>query len=125
MTFKIVGGRSDKDLQAKRMSAEIDAAICDLTANLLRICRGAGQPYGSTLARQAARFVDAVCQYENLTGHVVPPDLIAKALDTAPDFCPGLKSLQGHGAQISDPAHQRQKFGRVRIIFGEVLFPEC
>lgn len=76
--MKVVSENSDRDVARHRLENEIAAAIRDLTANLIRITRGAGKAY--EVGPQASRLVTAYVDYQEEIGHWPSPHLLSTAL---------------------------------------------
>mgnify|MGYP006956294673 CR=1 FL=1 len=76
--MKIVSENSSGDLARTRASEHFRGALVDLTANLLRVTRGAGK--GFEVAEQAASLVQAVRDYQRAHGHFPPALEYQKAL---------------------------------------------
>ena len=83
--MKVVADNPDIERQQKeqRYRNRVDNALCELTANLLRITRGAGRPYD--VFEQALHLLQACKEFREQLGH--PPDAeFPQMLDTAPEF---------------------------------------
>jgi hypothetical protein len=76
--MRIVSENSEADLARRRAMAPVDWALRDLTANLMRITRGAGRPY--EIGRQAQALVDALIEFRDATGVYPSPDEISDTL---------------------------------------------
>ena len=63
---RLVAQIAEADLARRRESNRVAWALRNLTANLLRIVRGAGKPYD--VMRQIDAFVEAVISYEEAVG---------------------------------------------------------
>jgi hypothetical protein len=81
--MRTVSENSEADLTRKRASAQVAWTIRELTANLLRITRGAGKPY--EVMRQMADLAEAIKGYQAATGLSSSPDEFARALDVSND----------------------------------------
>ena len=77
--MKIVSENSDRDLGRERSSGEVQAALRNFTANLMRITRGAGKP--SEVGYQAQALIAALDAYFTAVGHYPFEDEISRALD--------------------------------------------
>lgn len=76
--MRIVSENSDADLARERAIRQVDWALRDLTANLMRVTRGAGKPY--EIGRQAQDFITALIEYRDTVGHFPPSDELASLL---------------------------------------------
>jgi hypothetical protein len=76
--MRIVSENSEADLARRRAMAPVDWALRDLTANLMRVTRGAGRP--NQIGRQAQALVDAMIEFRDATGVHPSPDEISDAL---------------------------------------------
>ena len=92
--MKVVAENSSAELAQRLATQDMERALRQLTANLLRVVRGAGKPYA--IVEDAAAFINAVVAYHDAAGTALPPDDIASALDIMRDD-PGMRSrLSGH-----------------------------
>lgn len=66
MTLRIVSETSDVEIRRKEALEEVDLALRELTANLMRIVRGAGKSY--EVFRQINRCRAAFLQYHEASG---------------------------------------------------------
>src|ERR1700726_1430545 len=84
MSFKAIdgdgSGREDRDRERQREWAkdEFAAALRELTANLLRVVRGAGKAYELLLQMKAV--IDSAVKYRDLCGYWPSSDLISNVL---------------------------------------------
>jgi hypothetical protein len=81
--MRVVSENSDDDLKRRRVDEELGYAIRALTANLLRVTRGAGKPF--EIGLQAQRVVDAVVAYYEAWRRNPGPEQYAKYLDIGLD----------------------------------------
>ncbi len=94
MDLTVVSERSEVDVERRRAAQEIEraedqieGALRELVANILRIMRGAGKGY--EVGNHLGRAYEAMLEYERLTGHgmwkaSVPHRLsIRQSLDTS------------------------------------------
>lgn len=65
--MRIVSQNSDDDLNRRRLEAEFAQALRKLTANLLRVTRGAGKP--SAIGLQAQEILDVIDLHEDTFGY--------------------------------------------------------
>lgn len=65
---ELVSSNSDKDITKRRALEQIRSLLVELTANLLRITRGAGKAYD--IAHQALELVKAFTAYQEAAGHL-------------------------------------------------------
>jgi hypothetical protein len=63
----VVSENSERDLARKRAMEAVDWALRDLTANLLRVARGAGKPHA--IAEQARALAKAYERHRDVVGH--------------------------------------------------------
>jgi hypothetical protein len=77
--MRVVSENSDDDLKRRQADEELGHAIRALTANLLRVTRGAGKPY--EIGLQAQRAADAGLAYYEAFGRPPGADQYAKYLD--------------------------------------------
>jgi hypothetical protein len=76
--MKVVSENSENDLSRKRWEGEVAWALRTLTANLIRITRGAGKPY--EIVRQVGELIEALRGYYEAVGHWPPSDELGNAL---------------------------------------------
>jgi hypothetical protein len=77
--MRIVSENSDADLARRRALERIEGTLRALTANLLRVTRGAGNAH--ELGRQAADFIEAVEAHRSSTGTMPMSEEVAAMLD--------------------------------------------
>jgi hypothetical protein len=65
--MRIVSENSEADLARNAAVAKVEPILRDLTANLMRVARGAGKPY--EVGRQTQALIDAMIKYRDATGH--------------------------------------------------------
>jgi hypothetical protein len=83
--MKVVADNPNLEQQRKeqRCRESVGNALRELTANLLRITRGAGRPY--QVFGQALQLLEACKEFREQLGY--PPDAeFSQMLDTAPEF---------------------------------------
>lgn len=82
---RLVSENTDAEIAAKRALDEFEGSLAILTANLLRIVRGAGRSYD--VLEQANSLLLAAQRYRDAAGVWPSSEQIANALDLAsPDF---------------------------------------
>ena len=64
--MKIVSENSEQEIERQRALRQLDAALRELTANLLRVMRGAGKDY--MIAKQAVDLALAAQRYAEVAG---------------------------------------------------------
>lgn len=64
--MRVVSDNTEKDIAKHRLEHEVEWAMRELTANLLRITRGAGKSYD--VLSQAHRLIDLSVKFKDLTG---------------------------------------------------------
>src|ERR1700692_2357282 len=77
--MRVVSEHSYDDLKRHQADEELGHAVRVLTANLLRVTRGAGKPY--EIGGQAQRVGDAVDAYDKAWGRPPGAEQYAKYLD--------------------------------------------
>jgi hypothetical protein len=87
----IVSQNSDADMARRHALQAVEHALCDLTANLLQVVRGVGEPSG--VDRQALTFVETVIGFRELTGDLPSSEDFARIL-AMPDHA-DLRDLPG------------------------------
>jgi hypothetical protein len=80
--MKIVSTRDEREITEWRCRKEVEWALRDLTANLLRVTRGAGR--GHDIWEQALRFLQSCKAYHDQVG--VSPDHRFSQMLNAPKF---------------------------------------
>jgi hypothetical protein len=81
--MRIVNENPDADLARERATRQVDWTLRDLTANLMRVTRGAGKPY--EIGRQAQDFIAALIDYRDAVGHFPPSAELASLLTVERD----------------------------------------
>lgn len=81
--MRIVSENSEADIARERALKEIHWAVRELTANLLRVTRGAGRAY--EIGSQAQSLVDAFMAYRAAAGYFPSSDEISRALSVSYD----------------------------------------
>lgn len=76
--MRIVSENSAEDLARFDAEQQVDMAVRELAANLLRVVRGAGR--ASELGRQADQFLAACEAYREVVGHYPPSEDLGAAL---------------------------------------------
>jgi hypothetical protein len=74
MPIELVAAQSEQDRRAALAQNRARWALRELTANLIRVARGAGKPYDVEV--QAARFLEACDEYRAATSHGLPTDAV-------------------------------------------------
>lgn len=82
--MKVVATNSAADLAREHAMLDVQSALAELAANLLRVIRGAGKPY--MLPRNAADFLKAVVAYNEITGPIPFEGRVLDALDIGYDL---------------------------------------
>src|SRR6185312_10180354 len=77
-TLRLVAKNTEADLAWNRASEHVYWALRDITANLLRVVRGAGKPY--EIVRQTSALVEALVAYQKAVGHWPPSHELAGML---------------------------------------------
>lgn len=77
--MRIVSDNSDEEIGRHHAELRVTSDLIELSANLLRIIRGAGRAY--EIRDQLIGVLQAMEEYRSVTGHGVPSDVISKALD--------------------------------------------
>jgi hypothetical protein len=80
---RLVAENSEAEIARKEGLASVRAALRELTANLLRIMRGAGRPYN--VVGQLGALVDALVRFEEKTESALLPNEIADFLSIERD----------------------------------------
>lgn len=73
--MKIVATNTDQEIAAARAAEEASVAISDLTANLIRIVRGAGRP--SDIRAQVLRLATAIEDHREIAATTPIADMVA------------------------------------------------
>jgi hypothetical protein len=82
--MRIASENSEVDLARQRASDQVRWRIRELTANLLRITRGAGKPY--EVLGQMVDLAEAMQSYQAATGLSSCPDEFVRALNVSNDL---------------------------------------
>ena len=80
--MRTVSENSEADLARKAAMAKVGWALRDLTANLIRVTRGAGRPW--EIGRQAQALVEACAEYRDAVGPL-PSRELSNALTAEKD----------------------------------------
>jgi len=80
----VVTENSPETLRERELLNRLTWALRELTANLMRISRGAGKPVSVVV--QSAEVVSIVREYEDLTGHGAPVETVSEALSVRVDW---------------------------------------
>jgi hypothetical protein len=91
--MRLVSSKSDEEFRRKQARDNLDWPLRDLTANLMRIARGAGRP--NLLSRQLDACLDALRTYLKEHGSLPPAHTIQDILD--PDA-----AYRGHRPWIAE-----------------------
>ena len=75
--------RHQAEIARDRAMNEASWALRELTANLLRVTRGAGKPY--EIVRQAQALIEAMIDYRDAAGYFPSSDELADALSAERD----------------------------------------
>jgi hypothetical protein len=92
--------------------AEVSRTLREMTANLLRVIRGAGKPY--EIGQQAAALVEALVKYRDVTG--AWPDDLSEVLSIERD----MDNLEGHQLDRAD-AEQRVISGALQVAASRLI----
>jgi hypothetical protein len=115
--MRTVSENSEADLTRKRASAQVAWTIRELTANLLRITRGAGKPY--EVMQQMADLAEAIRGYRAVTGLSLYPDEFARALDVSND--PGTMQHWSAEDRHRDDAEERIIRGVLQVVASRLV----
>lgn len=74
----VTSGASEQELKQQESTRALKAALVGLTANLIRIVRGAGAP--DRLLDQVRKFAEAYAGFHYAHGHEAPPGLFGDLL---------------------------------------------
>ena len=80
-SIHLASDKSDADYARERAEEEVLWALRELTANLMRVTRGAGKPW--QIVHEAARFIEAVAAYRDVCPSGFP-DFTSLQVDTKP-----------------------------------------
>lgn len=90
---RLVANNTEADIARDRATAAVSWKLRNLTANLLRVVRGAGKPH--EIAEQAGELVLAVAAYQKAFGHW-PPSWELSEMLSIDQPQEGLARLEGH-----------------------------
>jgi len=89
----VVAENSDRDIQRRLAWEKAEAALVELTANILRVVRGAGRPY--SIGNECAQVAIAFQEYQSVAGQWPSSFEISKAIEFAEDpFRDGISDEQ-------------------------------
>ncbi|WP_269715690.1 hypothetical protein [Caulobacter sp. NIBR2454] len=91
--MRVVVDNSPEDLARREASDRFEQALVSLTANLIRVARGAGQGY--EVPRQTAELVRALSAYWDAFGHYPPTDTYNTVLNWEKPYNPDLPDGEG------------------------------
>jgi len=113
--MELVSSNSDHDLEVRRARERAELAMLDLTANLLRIVRGAGKPY--EIGRQVIACATAMQDHWDVA-KVWPYNEMAEAIRL-----PGLYDMKYGEGRDGDMAYARQSIlrGALQHIASDLL----
>lgn len=94
--MQVVSSQSDEDIRRTRARADSEWAMVELTANLLRIIRGAGKPY--ELGRHLSEVMRTMQQHYDVVGFW-PYDEMAEAV-RLPDVWDRAAERPGNAAEL-------------------------
>lgn len=75
---RLIAQNTEADRARKLASGQVSWALRDMTANLLRVVRGAGKP--NEIVNQTSELLKALVAYRDTVGHPPPPDELAEIL---------------------------------------------
>lgn len=81
--MKVVAENSDDDLKRRWADRRVGRAVRALTANLMRVTRGAGKPY--EIGSQAHELTEALIGFTDAWGYLPGPDRYDEYLNIAPN----------------------------------------
>jgi len=81
--MRVVTENTDADLARQRATVEVRWTLRELTANLLRVIRGAGKPH--EIGLQAQALVETYVKYREVVGHFPPPEEFSQLLSVDRD----------------------------------------
>jgi len=90
----VAGENSEADVARRRARDRIDWPLRELTANLIRVTRGAGKPY--EIARQTRALLQAFIDYQESIGHFPPADELSGLLSIDRDLLDMEKMNEEH-----------------------------
>ncbi|WP_296597541.1 hypothetical protein [Phenylobacterium sp.] len=73
--MKIVSSNTDAELAANRALEQVEGGLVELTANLIRVVRGAGRP--GDIIEQVVGLTEALREYGDAAGHLPAGDELA------------------------------------------------
>ena len=76
--MRVVAENTDTDVARRRATIEVSSALIEMTANLMRVVRGAGKP--DDIVRQIQALGQALSDYHKATGMMPAPDVLAEIL---------------------------------------------
>ncbi len=76
--MKLVIDNSEADIEKNRATSRVEGSLVRLTANLMRVTRGAGKP--EDVIDQVCAFIKAASEYEETTGSFLDSNIIANCL---------------------------------------------
>jgi hypothetical protein len=82
----VVSERSAAEMREQEATRALKAALVELTANLIRVVRGAGKP--ELIVDQLNSFAAAYNEYPDLVGQGPTPALLAGLIEYRPDLYP-------------------------------------
>jgi hypothetical protein len=74
----VVSERSEKQIKEQEATDEVEFALVELTANLIRIVRGAGAPHW--LIKQIVALLTAIDLYSDTVGHVPSASVFSRLI---------------------------------------------
>jgi len=115
--MRVVSENSEEDLGRKFAQDKVDWCLRNLTANLLRVTRGAGKPY--EIGRQVQALLEAIVEYNDRTGHFPSEAVFTESLtaERGPEVMERLSDLQHE----EDWAEQRIIRGSLQITASRLL----
>jgi hypothetical protein len=81
--MKLVAENSDVEIERRRALRQVHRTLQELTANLMRVSRGGGDPHEVVGRVQA--FASSLVDHQNQTGKPVPVDEFSAALSVSTD----------------------------------------
>lgn len=115
--MKIVAENSESDIKRRQARDEVVWPLTELTANLLRVTRGAGKPY--EIGRQAVALINAMQNHWDVVGQYPSSDELTVALD----IDPSREFLEGGGEEFYEEVHAQQQVirGALQIAASRLL----
>jgi hypothetical protein len=121
---ELVSSNSPDDLakekakqKTERARHDVMAALVQLTANLLRVTRGAGRP--GAIIPMAMEFIEACAEYRNAAGLNPAPEYLAEALMWQRDFEYIMRFDEFNQAHIE--ADEKMARGALQIVASRLL----